>query len=120
MVIVSELADVVVIPRFTTREDSTGTEVGRFPPGGRDDAATPSRVGRFPPGGRDRCRGPIAGPNAARMAAASRKRRFLQIVIANQYLAGSENYQTFQVGLLALSSDSKAMIAPDSSHGGQG
>jgi pimeloyl-ACP methyl ester carboxylesterase len=39
------------------------------------------------------------------------------IVIANAYLAGSEDYRNFQAGLLALSSDSKAMIAPDSSHG---
>jgi pimeloyl-ACP methyl ester carboxylesterase len=39
------------------------------------------------------------------------------IVIANEYLAGSEDYRTFQASLLALSSNSKAMIASDSSHG---
>jgi pimeloyl-ACP methyl ester carboxylesterase len=39
------------------------------------------------------------------------------IVIANEYLAGSEDYRTFQASLLALSSNSKAMIAVDSSHG---
>lgn len=40
------------------------------------------------------------------------------IVIANQYLAGSEDYQRFQARLLALSGNSKAMIAADSSHDG--
>jgi pimeloyl-ACP methyl ester carboxylesterase len=39
------------------------------------------------------------------------------IVIANEYLAGSEDYRSFQANLLALSSNSKAMIAADSSHG---
>jgi pimeloyl-ACP methyl ester carboxylesterase len=39
------------------------------------------------------------------------------IVIANEYLAGSEDYRTFQSSLLALSSNSKAVIAVDSSHG---
>lgn len=39
------------------------------------------------------------------------------IVIANGYLAGSEDYQHFQAGLLALSHNSKAMVSPNSSHG---
>jgi pimeloyl-ACP methyl ester carboxylesterase len=39
------------------------------------------------------------------------------IVIANGYLAGSEDYQQVQAGLLALSHNSKAMVSPNSSHG---
>jgi pimeloyl-ACP methyl ester carboxylesterase len=39
------------------------------------------------------------------------------IAVANPYLAGSDDYQRVQADLLALSRNSKAMIAPHSGHG---
>jgi hypothetical protein len=38
------------------------------------------------------------------------------IVVANVYMAGSEDYRRVQADLLALSRNSKAMIAPHSGH----
>jgi hypothetical protein len=38
------------------------------------------------------------------------------IVVANAYIAGSEDYRRVQADLLALSRNSKAMIAPHSGH----
>ena len=39
------------------------------------------------------------------------------VVVANPYVAGSEDYRRVQADLLALSHNSKAMIAPHSGHG---
>jgi len=38
------------------------------------------------------------------------------VVVANGYMAASEDYQTAQAGLLGLSHNSKAMVAPNSGH----